>query len=64
MFARIAVTNYHKLGNLNTEIYCFTDLEARCPRAACHQGWVLLRIVKENLPHAFLLSFRWFAGNL
>ena len=51
-----AVTNHHKLGSLNTEIYCLTDLEARCPRAMCHQGWVLLRVVRENLPCAFLLS--------
>lgn len=60
----LPLTNHHKLGSLNTEIYCLTDLEARCPRAVRHQGWVLLRVVREDLPCAFLRSFRWFAGNL
>ena len=37
-------------------MYCLTILEVRYPKPRCGQGWLLLRIVRENLFYASPLA--------
>lgn len=45
-----------QMRRLPTEIYCHSILKTRSLRSKCWEGWFLLRVVRENLFHAFLLA--------
>lgn len=54
-FPGAAITEYHRLLMLSTEMYCFMVLEDRKPKSKCGQGTLLMALAK-NLFHAFLLA--------
>lgn len=45
---RAAVTKYHQVGGLTTEIYSHNSAGQKL-EIRCQQGWFLLRIVRKNL---------------
>ena len=53
LLSRAAITNLHKLDQINTEIYFLNVQEAINLGPRCVQGWFLLRAVRKNQFYAF-----------
>ena len=60
-FVRAAVTIYHRLGGLTTEIHSLTVLEARDLKSRCLSVGVGSSRRLKNLTHASSPCFQWFA---
>lgn len=43
LVTRAAAATYHRLSDVNTELYFLTVLDVRGLRTRCYQGWFLLR---------------------
>ena len=56
VFPKAPVTNYNKLVDQTTAVYCLMVPDARNSQIRQHQGSLLLRAVRENLLYASLLA--------
>ena len=57
-FPGLSGTKYRKRGDLNNRHLFSDSLEAGSLKLRCQQSWFLLRTLKKNLFHAFLLASR------
>ena len=62
-FPEATMTKNHRLCGLNSRnpLFCVV-LEIRRPRLKCHQGWFLLRAVREGSVPGRFLAYRWLSS--